>query len=139
MIFLSQVTLLRWLAFLPGSLTVTLTFLFFWISFSLLMLIVILIMWLSQFPLTSCQIQKGMPHFIALLMTILMLIGVVFVIFWEMFLWKDTFELGASATASEFCEWFMLELMYISLIVIIQSSLTHLHGFQLLLVLPYSS
>ena len=105
MIFLSQVTLLRWLAFLPGSLTVTLAFLFFWISFSLLMLVFILIIWLSRFPLTFCQTQKGMPHFIALLITILVLIGVVFVIFWEMFLWKDTFELGASATASEFCEW----------------------------------
>ena len=48
--------------------------------------------------------------------------------------WEDIFKLGASAAASEFCEW--LELMYISLIENIRSSLTHLHGFQLLLLLP---
>ena len=47
--------------------------------------------------------------------------------------WEDIFKLGASAAASEFCEW--LELMYISLIENIRSSLTHLHGFQLLVLL----
>ena len=30
--------------------------------------------------------------------------------------WEDIFKLSASAAASEFCEWFRLELMYISLI-----------------------
>ena len=30
-------------------------------------------------------------------------------------LWEDIFQLGASAAASEFCEWSRLELMYISL------------------------
>ena len=48
--------------------------------------------------------------------------------------WEDIFKLGASAAASEFCEW--LELMYISLIENIRSSLTHLYGFQLLVLLP---
>ena len=49
--------------------------------------------------------------------------------------WED--KLGASAAASEFFEWFKLELMHISLIIIsIRSSLTHLHGFQLLVLLP---
>ena len=48
--------------------------------------------------------------------------------------WEDIFKLGASAAASEFCEW--LELMYISLIENIRSSLTHLHGFQQLVLLP---
>ena len=58
----SQMTLLRWLTFLPGSLTVTLTVLLFWISFFLLMLVFVLqwlclhweiqTMLLSQFPLT---------------------------------------------------------------------------------------
>ena len=38
----------------------------------------ILIMLLSQFPLTFHHIPNGMPYFIALLMTILMLIGSVF-------------------------------------------------------------
>ena len=47
--------------------------------------------------------------------------------------WEDIFKLGASATASEFCEWVQLELMYISIIENIRSSLTHLQGFQLLL------
>ena len=35
-----------------------------------------------------------------------------------------------------FVSWFRLELMYISLIISIRSSLTHLHGFQLLAQLP---
>ena len=50
--------------------------------------------------------------------------------------WQDIFKLGASAAASEFCEWVRLELMYISLIVSIRSSLTHLDGIQLLVLLP---
>ena len=45
----------------------------------------ILIMLLSRFPLTFHHIHHAMAHFIALLMTILMLIGVVFLIVWEMF------------------------------------------------------
>ena len=39
-----------------------------------------LIMLLSQFPLTFHDIHNGIPRFIALLMTILVLIGMVFVI-----------------------------------------------------------
>ena len=80
-IFLSQMTLLRWLTFLLGSQTVILTVLLFWISFFLLTLVFvlqrlslhweILIMLLSQFPLIFHQIHNRIPHFIALLMTIL--------------------------------------------------------------------
>ena len=46
-----------------------------------------------------------MPHAIA--MTILVLIGMVFVIIREMFHGKifKIFKLGAFAAASEFCEW----------------------------------
>ena len=44
---------------------------------------------------------------------------------------------SASVAASEFCEWIRLELMHISLIISIRSSLTHIHSFQLLLLLPY--
>ena len=61
-IFLSQMTLLRWLTFLLRSLTMTLTVLLSWIYFCLLTLVFvlqwlslhwkILIMLLSQFPLT---------------------------------------------------------------------------------------
>ena len=50
--------------------------------------------------------------------------------------WEDIFKLGASAAANEFCGEFRLELLYIFLIVNIKSSLTHLHGFQLLVLLP---
>ena len=59
-IFLSQMTLLRWLAFLRGSQTVILIVMLFWTYFFLLMLVYvlqwlspqweILIMLLSQFP-----------------------------------------------------------------------------------------
>ena len=47
-IFLSQMTLLRWLTFLLGCLTVTLTVLLFWIYFYLLMLVFVL-QWLSLY------------------------------------------------------------------------------------------
>ena len=46
--------------------------------------------------------------------------------------WDDIFKLSDSATTSEFVSGFGLELMYISLIESIRSSLTNLHGFQLL-------
>ena len=88
--FLSQMTLLRWLTFLLGSQTVILIVQLFWIYFCLLTLVFvlqwlslhyeILIMLLSQFPLTFQLIHNRMPHFIAWLMTILMLIEMVFVI-----------------------------------------------------------
>ena len=46
--------------------------------------------------------------------------------------WEDIFKLSDSAAASEFVSGFRLELMYISLIESIRSSLTNLHRFQLL-------
>ena len=74
-IFLSQMTLLRWLTFLLGFQTVILIVLLFWIYFFLLTLVFvlqwlslyweILIMLLCQFPLTFHQIHDGMPCFIA--------------------------------------------------------------------------
>ena len=74
MIFLSQMTLLRWLTFLLGSQTVILIVLLCWIYFFLLTVVFvlhwlflhweILIMLLSRFPLTFHQIHNGMPHFI---------------------------------------------------------------------------
>ena len=93
-IFLSQMTLLRWLTFQFRLQTVILIAVVFWIYFFLDTSICstmtslhweILIMLLSQFSLTFYHIHNGMPHFIALLMTILMLIGKVFMIIWEMF------------------------------------------------------
>ena len=92
--FLSQMTLLRWLAFLLGSQTVILTVLIFWVYVFLLKLAFvlqwlslnweILIILLSQFPLTFHRIHNGMPRFTALLMVILVLIGTVFEIIWKM-------------------------------------------------------
>ena len=104
-------TLLRWLTFLLGSQTVILIVLLFWIYFFLLTLIFvlqwlslyweILIMLLSQFPLTSQQdapfhrIGHDYSH-----------------ADWDGLHdhlrdvpWEDIFKLGASAAASEFCEW----------------------------------
>ena len=89
-LFLSQMTLLRWLTFLHGSQTVILIVLLFWTYFFLLTLVFvlqwlfllweILIMLLCQFPLTFQQIYNRIPCFIAYLMTILMLIRMFFVI-----------------------------------------------------------
>ena len=113
-IFLSQMTLLRWLTFLLRSLTVALTVLLFWIYFFFLTPVFvlqwfffhweILIILLSQFSLALQQTQSRMPHFIAWLMTILMLIGMVFVIIIRK-MFHGIISLSASAAASsKFCE-----------------------------------
>ena len=50
---------------------------------------------------------------------------------------EDIFKLSASAGASDFGEWVQAGIdIYISLIVSIRSNLTHLHGFQQLVLLP---
>ena len=136
----------RWLILLLISQTVILTVLLFWIHLFLLILLFvlqllslhskILTMLLSQFPLTSHHIHNEMPHSIALLMTILMLIGMVFVIIWEMLHVRISFNSVLLLLAMNFASGFRLELMYISLIKSIRSSLTHLHGFKLLVLLP---
>ena len=51
-------------------------------------------------------------------------------------LWEDILNLVLLLLLVNFVSWFRLELMYISLIVNIRSSLTHLHGFHLLVRLP---
>ena len=142
-IFLFQITLLRWLTFLLRSQTAIIIVLLFWISFFLLMLVVVLqwfslhweiLIMLPQFRLTFHQIQNRMPCFITWLMTILMLIGTVFVIIWEMFHGKTS--LSTNLLLVNFASGFRLELMHISLIENIRSSLPHLHGFQLHVLLP---
>ena len=140
-------TLHRWLTFLPGSQAVTLTVLFFWINFFLLTLVYvlqrlslhweILITLLSQFPLTFQKAQDRMPGFIACLMTILVLTGMVFVIIWEMFHGRISLNSVLLLLLVNFVSWFRLELMYISLIISMRSNLSHLHGFQQLLLLPW--
>ena len=50
---------------------------------------------------------------------------------------EDIFKFSTSAAAGKFCEWVQVGIdVCISLIVSIRSSLTHLHGFQQLVVLP---
>ena len=109
-IFLSQMTLLRWLIFLLKFLTVTLTVLLFWISFFLLMLAFV-VQWLPlhhifvsvpiYFPSNSkwdatfyhmaydnsCANWDGLCDHLGDVP------------------WKDINEVSASAVVSEYCEW----------------------------------
>ena len=134
-------TLLRWLFFLLRFLTVTLTVLLFlltlvfflqWFSLHYEILIVLL----SQFQLPFLQTQKCMTRFITWLMTTLELIGTVFVIIWEMFHGRISLNSVLLLLLVNFVSRFWLESMYIYLVVSINSSLTHLHSFQLLVLLP---
>ena len=77
-----------------------------------------------------------MPHFIVQLMTILVLVEMVFVITGEMFHGKLSLSLVLLLLLVNFVSVFRLQFMYISLIVSIRSGLTHLHDFQLLVLLP---
>ena len=61
----------------------------------------------------------------------------VFKIIWEMFYGKISLSLVLLLLLANFVSWLRLELMYISLIIRIRSSLTYLHGFQLLVLLPW--
>ena len=109
-IFLSQMTLLRWLIFLLKFLTVTLTVLLFWIYFFLLMLAFV-VQWLPlhhifvsvsiYFPSNSkwdatfyhmaydnsCANWDGLCDHLGDVP------------------WKDINEVSASAVVSEYCEW----------------------------------
>ena len=84
-----------------------------------------------DFP-TNSQ-RDALHRFIVSLMTILVLIGTVFVI---TFHGRITLNSVLLLLLLNFLRWFMLELIYVSLIESIRSSLTHLHGFQLLVLLP---
>ena len=138
--------LLRWLTFLLGSQNVILTDMLFWIYFFLLTLVFVLqrlsfnwenlIMLLAQFQLTFHHIHNRMPCFIAELMTILVLIGMIFVIISEMFQGEISLNSVLLLLLVNFLSGFRLELMYISLIQNIRSNLTHLHAFQPLVLLP---
>ena len=98
-------------------------------------------MLLSQFPLTFHYIHNGMPRFITLLMTIVVMIGTVFAFIWEMFHARISLNSVLMlhvnrCCSSAFVSGFSLELMHISLIESIRSSFTHLHRFQLFVLLP---
>ena len=60
----------------------------------------------------------------------------VFLIIWEMFHFKISSNSVLLLLLVNFVSGFRLELMYIFLIVSIRSNLTHLHGFQQLVLLP---
>ena len=113
-IFLSQMTLLRWLTFLLRFLTVTVTVLLFWICFFLLTLVFVL-QWLSSikkfwsfyclsFHWLSINSKRDAPfHHIAYDYSRAD---------WDGHhdhlrdgQWEDIFKLSVSAAASEFCEW----------------------------------
>ena len=90
-------------------------------------------MLLSQFPLTFHHIHNRMPCFIALLMTILLLIGMID----SCVPWEYIFKLNASTAASDFCEWVQVGIgVYIPHLKY-QVKPPHLLGFQLLVLLPY--
>ena len=86
---------------------------------------------LSQFRLSFCQTQNRMPYFIVELMSILVLIGMVFVIIGEMFHGRISLNSVLLLLLVNFVSEFRVESMYISCIVSIKSRVTHLHGFQL--------
>ena len=118
--FLSQMTLLRWLTFLLRSLTVNLTVLFFWIYFFFLTLVFVLQWHLSPLENSdhvivsvSIDSKQDTPfHCIAYnyshadwdgLRDHLRDIS-----------WEDIFKLSVSAAASEFCEWVQIISMIFS-------------------------
>ena len=78
---------------------------------------------------------QRMPHFIALLMAFLKLIGTVFVIILEMFHGRISLSRELLLLLMNFVSVLRLELMHISLIESIRSTLTHPHGSQLLVLL----
>ena len=119
---LTQLTLLRWLTFLLGSQAVILAVLLFWIYFFLLMLLFvlqwlslhweILIMLLAHFRSTFHQIHNRMPCLIALPMTILVLIGIDFMIISEMFHGRISLNLLVLLLLVNFVSGFGLECIY---------------------------
>ena len=124
-IFISQMTLLRWLIFLFGSLTVTLTVLLLCIYLFLLMLVLfygflsienfwygcLSFHWICTKPKTRYPISSHS-------MTLFMLIEIVFVIIWEMFRGRTSFNSRLLLLLINFVSGFRLELMYVSFIII---------------------
>ena len=69
---------------------------------------------LSQFPLTFHQIHSERPRFIAYFYDYSRADWDSLCDYLRDVPWEDIFKLIASAAASEFCEWFRLELMHVS-------------------------
>ena len=127
--------LLRGLTFILGSLTVTLIVLLFWISFFLLPLLLtplensahVVVSVSIEFLINSKQ--DALFHCMAYNYCCTDLNGLVDHL--RDVPWEDIFKFSASLNSG-----FRLELMYILLIVSIRSNLTHLLGFQQLVLLP---
>ena len=145
LIFLSQTTMFRWWTLLLGSLTVTLTVLLYWVFFSWPSTCSrIIFLPLENSDHVSASVAISFPSssigdalfYRAAYMTILVLIGTVFVIIWKMLHGKISLNLVPLLLVLNSMSWSRLEFMYVSLIINIRSSLTHLYGFQLLVLMP---
>ena len=84
-------------------------------------------------PLTFNQTQNGMPSFTAYLMSILMLIGTVFVIVWVMFHERTSLNSVLLLLLVNFVTDSRLKLMHKSRIINMRLSLCNLHDFQMFL------
>ena len=120
-------TLLRWLTFLVGSLTVTLTVLFFWIFFSDTSTCPTL--GNSDLAVVSVFIRflinsKQHAPFHRIFMTILMQFH------GRDVPWRISLNSVLLLLLVNFVNGFRLELMYVSLVISIRSNPTHLQGFQ---------
>ena len=74
----------------------------------------ILIIWLSQFPMTFHQTQNSLIQFTAKLMTILVLVGMIFMIIWEIFHGKKSLHSEILLLLVNFVGGFRLEVVYIA-------------------------
>ena len=129
--------LLRWLTFLLGSLTVAPSpalfdcFFLTPVCFAVASIALGNSM-LCQLLLNFFQTQKGIALFIAQLVNIFALVGTDFVIIWEMFCGMISLN---SVAGTHFISRSWLELMYLSLIENMRSSIFHFHGFWPLVLL----
>ena len=132
--------LLKWLNFLLGSLTLTLKVLFFgFISLGATIcyffLWKILIMFFYRFQWLSFKLKGGCPYSLHSLWLFLCCLGRS-LWSWEMLYERTYLNLVLLLPLLNFVSGSSLKLMCISLTINISSNLTHLHGFQLLLLLP---
>ena len=139
-------TLLEWLTFWLGSLTATLNVLLIWISFFLLTLAFVL-QWLppSIGTFWSCRflsfhwlfvkLTKRCPVSYHSLLLFSCWLGWSSYIIWAMFHGRISLNSVLLLLLVNLTSGSRLELMDISLIVSIRSSLTYFHGFQLLVLL----
>ena len=143
-IFPSQMTLLRWSTFLLESQAVILIVLLFWIYIFLLTLVFVLQWHCSIGKVWSCccrvsidfpsNSQQDLPfHCIAHDYSCADWDGLCDHL--RDVPWENIFK-PVVLLLVNFVSGFMLELMYISLIENIRPSLTHLYGYQLLVLLP---